>query len=130
MHVCMMKSTSRRTVTANKPIVKHNIGFSTTQPDTIAYCELDSHADTTCFGSNFTLVYSTDQRCDVAPYSSEYKAMEDIPIVGAATAYDDQTTGQTTILLFHQGLWFGNKLDHSLINPNQLRSFGIVHVRS
>ena len=34
-------------------------------------------------------------------------------------------TGQTYILAFHQGLWFGNKMPNSLINPNQCRVFGI-----
>ena len=28
-------------------------------------------------------------------------------------------------MVFHQGLWFGPKLAHSLINPNQCRSFGV-----
>ena len=41
------------------------------------------------------------------------------------TAYDDDATGQTYILVFHEALYYGNKLDHSLINPNQLRNYGI-----
>ena len=27
--------------------------------------------------------------------------------------------------MINEGLYYGRKLDHSLINPNQLRSFGI-----
>jgi len=34
-------------------------------------------------------------------------------------------SGETIILEFGQGLWFGNHLNHSLINPNQCRSYGI-----
>jgi len=33
--------------------------------------------------------------------------------------------GETIILQFGQGLWFGDRLNHSLINPNQCRSCGI-----
>ena len=38
---------------------------------------------------------------------------------------DDPITGHTSILEFHQGLWFGTRLLNSLINPNQCRLFGI-----
>jgi hypothetical protein len=59
----------------------------------------------------------------VAPYNSEvYNPERDIPIVTAATSYyTDQQDGQVYILVIHEGLWFGDKLTHSLINPNQLR---------
>jgi hypothetical protein len=33
-------------------------------------------------------------------------------------------TGQTYILVLNEALWMGKSLDHSLINPNQLRHFG------
>ena len=29
------------------------------------------------------------------------------------------------ILIFGQGLWFGNRMKKTLINPNQFRDFGI-----
>ena len=87
---------------------------------------MDSHADTTCFGSNFTPIYFTGEHCEVSPFSDEYSKMTDIPVASAATAWDDPETGKTTILIFHQGLWFGDKLPHSLINPNQCRMHGIV----
>jgi hypothetical protein len=51
--------------------------------------------------------------------------MQNVPIVTGATAYDDATTGETYILLFHEALYYGNKLDHSLVNPNQVRHSGI-----
>jgi len=34
-------------------------------------------------------------------------------------------SGETIILEFGQGLWFGDRVNHSLINPNQCRSYGI-----
>ena len=33
--------------------------------------------------------------------------------------------GETVVLIFGQGLWFGDRMDRSLINPNQCRSFGV-----
>ena len=33
---------------------------------------------------------------------------------------------QLCILVFGQGLWFGDRMDRSLINPNQCRSYGIL----
>jgi hypothetical protein len=85
---------------------------------------MDSHADTTCFGANFTVFGWTGQTCSVAPFSDHYDAMTDVPIAHAATAWDNPTTGETVLLLFYHGLWFGDKLSHSLISPNQCRSIG------
>ena len=33
--------------------------------------------------------------------------------------------GEVVILEFGQGLWFGNRMEKPLINPNQCRKFGI-----
>ena len=33
--------------------------------------------------------------------------------------------GEAIILEFGQGLWFGNRIEKSLINPNQYQKFGI-----
>ena len=61
----------------------------------------------------------------VSEICNSYDAKSDIPIAHAATAYDDPKTGETTILIFYHGLWFGNELPDSLINPNQCRAYGI-----
>ena len=100
------------------------MAVNSTVPGTMGNCEMDSHADTTCFGANFTPIAWTGQTCSVAPFSEHYDAMTDVPIAHAATAWDDPTTGETTLLLFYFGLWFGTKLSHSLISPNQCRSIG------
>ena len=42
-----------------------------------------------------------------------------------ATSWYDHTTKQTYILVINEGLYYGDTLDHSLINPNQVRSYGI-----
>jgi hypothetical protein len=50
--------------------------------------------------------------------------MNDIPIFQAVTAFDDLNTGETLILVINQGLYFGDSLSNSLINPNQMRMNG------
>ena len=86
--------------------------------------EMDSNADTCCAGNNFTVLSLTRRTADVYPYNSSYSPVCNVPIATAATAYDDPDTGQTFILVLHECLYYGNKLDHSLINPNQLRFGG------
>jgi hypothetical protein len=59
--------------------------------------------------------------CDVSPYNSEqYESKKNVPIISGATAYTCQNSGQTYILIIHEGLWLGLKLSHSRLNPNQL----------
>ena len=38
---------------------------------------------------------------------------------------DDLGTNTTYILVINEALYYGNKLDHSLINRNQVRAYGI-----
>ena len=81
--------------------------------------EMDSHADTIIAGTN-TLLYSyTDRVCEVSPYYDDYEPMKDVPIVRAATGYRSYTR-ESYILILNEALWISN-LDHTLLNPNQLR---------
>jgi hypothetical protein len=52
--------------------------------------------------------------------------MRNVPIVTGATAITNTATGETTILVFNEAIWMGDRLDHSLLNPNQLRHHGVV----
>ena len=70
-------------------------------------------------------IHYTTRSADVYGFLSSKGAVENIPIVTAATAYTCPKTGQTYVLLFHEFLWFGDLMDHSLINPNQIRHSGI-----
>ena len=69
--------------------------------------DVDSHADTHCFGRNFRPIHWSGQECSVAPFLSEYSQQENIQICTGATAFT-LDTGEVIILLFGQGLWFGN----------------------
>ena len=88
--------------------------------------EMDSHADTIVLGSNAIILQYTSRECDVLPYADLYKPICDVPIVTGATAVTSSTTGKTFILVFHEAIWMGGQLDHSLINPNQRRHYGVT----
>jgi hypothetical protein len=88
--------------------------------------KIDSHVDSCVAGANFLAWDFTGITCEVLHFTDEYESMKDVPVVSAATAWTDDNSGETFILLFHQVLWYGNKLSHSLLNPNQIRHFGHV----
>ncbi len=91
----------------------------------MANCELDTRADTICAGHNFRVLCFTGQTCDVKGFHDSFDSLTDIPIARVATAYTDPESGRVYILVINEALYFGPRLDHSLINPNQIRSFGI-----
>ena len=52
-------------------------------------CESDRHADTIAAGANCIILEYTGKECDVSPYSDNYEAVKNVPIVHAATAWPD-----------------------------------------
>lgn len=95
------------------------------KPGTIADNESDTNADTCCLGANFRILRYTYRVADVYAYDKSIEPIENVPIVSGVTAYDCPKTGQTYLLIINEGLYYGTKLDHSLLNPNQLRSYGV-----
>ena len=77
--------------------------------------EIDSHADTHCFGRNFRPMHWIEKEYSVSPFLAEYSEQINIQICTGATAYSLES-GEMIILLFGQGLWFGNKMKKK---PNQ-----------
>jgi hypothetical protein len=96
------------------------------QDQQLPFVELDSHADTSCAGANCHIIAFTDKVCSVSPFHPKYKALENIPIVRAATAYDDQSSGKTYMLILNQSLYMGDALPATLLNLNQARSNGVI----
>lgn len=94
-------------------------------PLKVGRMELDSHADTIVGGNNCVVIDTTGRTVSVSPFSDEYEALQDIPIASIATAYDCPMTGQVYILIFNEALYFGDRMTHSLLCPNQLRAHGI-----
>jgi len=88
--------------------------------------ELDSHTDTCVAGSNTVPVYFTDHSVSVSPFIGEYAPLENVPIATVATAWDDPSCGRTILLIINEALYFGNRMEHSLLCPNQLRCNGVI----
>ena len=82
--------------------------------------ECNTNTDTCCLGKNYTILEYMRRTADVYAYDKSIKPIENVPIVSGATAWDDPHTGETYILVINEALYYGTKLDHSLINPNQL----------
>ena len=81
--------------------------------------ETDSNADTCCLGKNWIVYNYTTRSADVYPYNDSYEPIKDVPIVTGASTYTD-TQGVTYILLINEALYYGDKMDHSLLNSNQI----------
>ncbi len=92
---------------------------------TTAYNECDTNADTCCLGKNFVVLEYTRRTADVYAYDESIKPIQNVPIVTGATAWTDPTTDETYILVINEALYYGTRLNHSLINPNQIRAYGI-----
>ena len=60
-----------------------------------------------------------------SPYTDKYDAISNIPIVMGATVWTNSQDGAPILLVFNEALWMGDRLHHTLINPNQLRSYGV-----
>jgi hypothetical protein len=41
-------------------------------------------------------------------------------------SYDNPETGEASILILNEALWMGDKMDHTLVNPNQLCAYALT----
>ena len=95
------------------------------RPGTESTNETDSNANACCLGNNFVTLQCTTKHVDVHACNESIKPLLNVPVVSGAAVWDDPISGQTCVLVVKEALHCGNKLDHSLINPNQIQSFGI-----
>ena len=70
------------------------------------------------------MLSTTDQLCDLKGFYNSYEAITNVPVVRVVieVVHDDVTM---YILILDEALIFGKSMDHSLVNQNQTRSFGI-----
>ena len=61
--------------------------------------------------------------CDIRGFHYLFGVRTSIPVAKFALAYIEES-GETFILITNQMLYFRQCLNHSLINPNQIRLFG------
>ena len=113
-----MASTGKRFVKSTD-IVPHQ-----TLTGHIARNEIDNHADTICAGANWRVLEFTGEYCEVSPYSDEYESRKNVPVAKCATVYTSDD-GISYLFVADQVLWFGASMPNTLINPHQLRHFGI-----
>ena len=102
----------------------HAIGKADHAENEQARNELDMRADTICAGKNFRLLSTMGITCDVRGFHDNFELIRDVPMAQVATAFRDEH-GATNILIINEALYFGPEMDHSLINPNQIRHHGI-----
>ena len=67
----------------------------------------------------------TRKQFTVAPFLPEYSEQTDVHIVTGVMTFDTNN-GITYVIVFVQGIWFGNRMKKYLFNPNQCRAFGVV----
>ena len=96
-----------------------------TTPGVVARNECDTHADTCCAGSNWKLMELTNEVCEVSPFLDTYESVKEVPVARCCTVWTSPDTGQEYLLVGDQMLWFGTQLENSLINPNQIREYGL-----
>ena len=83
---------------------------------------VDTGADTVCVGRGFHIEES-GRYATLRGYSDTIDSQERVPVVTATTALD-QDDGTTTLLVFHEALYLGDKQHTSLLNLNQVRCAG------
>mmetsp|Transcript_38822 Transcript_38822/g.82849 ORF Transcript_38822/g.82849 Transcript_38822/m.82849 type:complete len:728 (-) Transcript_38822:475-2658(-) len=121
--ICAITIKARKA--ANRPAKRiRQANISQPYVKQIARCELDTRADTTCCGKNFLPLVFTGQTCDVNGFHGDLETISDVPVATCATVWQHHS-GRRFLLIFHETLYFGDSMDHSLINPNQMRDFGI-----
>jgi len=92
VYIYKISTSNRRFIRQVKKLKAEEDRFTDLLP-----CEINNHADTTCFGKNFRAVSFTSEVCSVSPYLSEYDSLEDIPICTSVTAVE-LDSGETIIL--------------------------------
>lgn len=89
-----------------------------------------SHADTCCAGANLSLLEYTGQVFEISPFLDSTDAVQNIPIACCCTVWTPPETGKEYLIIAYliiagEMLSFGLTLENSLLNPNQLRAFGL-----
>ena len=104
----------------SKRIIRKSRAVPEPPADTVDMNKADTNAYTCCLGNYFFTHVYINRSADVYPYNDDYTSIEIVPIVSGATA-SDQPNGTTYILVFHGSLHYGTKIQHILINKNQVR---------
>ena len=86
--------------------------------------ELDLQANMTVIGKHSYVLNWTGQTAQVSPFSPEYEAMDQVPIVDMIIAYDCPYALKTYLLVCHNALYIPS-MDHNLFVPFIMREAGV-----
>ena len=89
------------------------------------WCELDSHTDTCIAGSNCIPLGPAGPRVNVHAFAPRY-GTKMYHIRTAVTVWMDESNGNEYLLVFHQCIFLGKDMKHTLVNPNQLHHCGLI----
>ena len=86
---------------------------------------MDFHTDTCAGGKNVLLIEEyVSRKTEVLGFSDGFGLIKNIPINTYAMAYDNlSTNGITYTIMYCEILYFGKRLDHSLLCPNQIHDY-------
>jgi hypothetical protein len=62
---------------------------------------------------------------EVLPFLDLYEPVKEVIVARCGTVWMSPNTGHESLLIGDQMLWFGNQMDHLLINPNKIHEYGI-----
>ena len=60
----------------------------------------------------------TGKEYEVLPYADKYNAIRNVPVVTGVTVWTNSLDGASILFVFNEALWMGDRLHHTLINPN------------
>ena len=112
----------------NRQVKRAKSDTKTDQSHHVPYmerCEPDSHTDTLCAKRNCRLLSHTGQCCDVRGFRDDLSDVKDVPVPTVATAIST-SKGGVCILVFNEVLYFGDSIDQTLINPNQIHHYSWI----
>ena len=93
--------------------------------DSNSRTKLDSHANMVVVGNNCLIVEWSGQTAVVNPFTPEYEALPEVPIVDAVVMYECPISGKEYIILVRNALRVP-AMEQNLIPPFVMREAGIV----
>ena len=112
---------SKRIINGKDPNISKVTKYISYEEGWCGTTDMDTHADMCVVGRNFRPISFTGEQCTVSPYTESYKPIQDIKVCFACTAVDYDETGETLTVDVNQAFYFGDTMNNSLLNPNQLR---------
>lgn len=96
-----------------------------TENGSLTSTEMDTHADTCCFGKHcYVVAEDTAMSVKISGFADSLGEVE-CPICSVAVAYDDERSHTTFILMFNQVLYV-EEMNHNLVSPFQMRMNDII----